>query len=432
MSLTWTNRPTSSCVILLGALLLTGCSSVEFFGYIPAVPAHRVPQELLGVTRADMQELTLTRLRQDPPEVYQLGPGDVLGVYVENVLGQAEEPPVVHFPENEDRPPEIGYPIPVREDGTIALPLVPAIKVAGLSLTQTTDAIRRAYTHDRRILKNGQDRILVSLMRRRTYRVLVVREESGATDGVTKRGTGLSVDLPAYENDVLHALNMTGGLPGLDAKNEIVILRGRFQEAVERDKMIAAIGGGTDQCGQSAVENQDKNTIRIPLRFRPDNVPEFTQDDILLTNGDIVMIRARDREIFYTGGVLGGGQFPLPRDYDLDVLGAIAIADGPLGSGGTAISQIGGSRRNRGALGRGGVTGIAPSRAIVLRKTPDGGQVPIYVNLNKALVDPKQRILIQPEDVIVVKYTMPEEIANVALGLIQFNFLLNGFNGGGF
>ncbi len=38
------------------------------------------------------------------------------------------------------------------------------------------------------------------------------------------------------------------------------------------------------------------------------------------------MIQSRDREKFYTGGVLGGGEHLLPRDYDLDILVAIAIA----------------------------------------------------------------------------------------------------------
>jgi hypothetical protein len=49
----------------------------------------------------------------------------------------------------------------------------------------------------------------------------------GITLGAAKRGTGKLVKLPAGENDVLHALAETGGLPGLDARNEIVIVRRR-------------------------------------------------------------------------------------------------------------------------------------------------------------------------------------------------------------
>ncbi|MFH1919103.1 MAG: hypothetical protein ABIP48_04330 [Planctomycetota bacterium] len=52
--------------------------------------------------------------------------------------------------------------------------------------------------------------------------------------------------------------------------------------------------------------------------------------------------------------------------------------------------------------------------------------MPIRVNLNKALTDPTQRILIQPEDMIVVRYTPFEELYNTFLNMFQFNFLLNG------
>lgn len=410
---------------LLAALLagIVGCSSVDC-GHIEAIPARRVPPQLLHFQRSDLQELTLTRLRQDPPQVYQLGPGDVLGVYIENVLGQPEVPPAVHFPQNEDRPPAVGFPVVVREDGTIALPLVPALKVAGLSLAQTEQLVRKAYTQDQVILKPGQDRIMVTLMRRRTYRVLVVREETGAAEGVTKRGTGVAVDLPAYENDVLHALNLTGGMPGLDAQNEITILRGGFADATERDQMLSSLHRTHPFARRAELLADDRSVVRIPLRFPPEHAPQFTQEDIILESGDIVLISARDREVYYTGGAMPGGQHPLPRDYDLDILGAIALANGAVGNGGTALSQIGGGNNalfnNRGGRG----TAVAPSRAIVLRRTPDGGQIPIRVDLNRALVDPRERILIQPEDVIIVKYTLKEELINVALSLIQVNVLL--------
>ena len=39
--------------------------------------------------------------------------------------------------------------------------------------------------------------------------------------------------------------------------------------------------------------------------------------------------RRRDTEVYYTAGLLGGGQFPLPRDYDLDVMQAIAAGPRP-------------------------------------------------------------------------------------------------------
>ena len=65
-----------------------------------------------------------------------------------------------------------------------------------------------------------------------------MRQEAGARNAVAgalgrtadtqsrdKRGTGQTVSLPVYQNDVLHALAETGGLPGLDAENVIYVIR---------------------------------------------------------------------------------------------------------------------------------------------------------------------------------------------------------------
>ena len=411
-----------SCLLSVLVLLQSGCSLCEALQGIPAVAAHRVPPQYLGRPRRGMQEISMTRLRQNPPAVYQLGPSDILGVYIETVIGDSDEPLPVHFHEDGTRPPAVGYPIPVREDGTIDLPYIGSIHVTGLTLTQTTQSIRRAYTEDRSILPKGKDRIIVTLMRRRTYQVLVVREESGAQEGVTKRGTGHAVELPAYENDVLHALNATGGMPGLDAANEVLIFHGLFADGAMRDHLLAAIQTGRYPCPDDPAMLDDPNIVRIPLRFYPEAVPEFTQEDIILRTGDIVLIKARDREKFYTGGAIPGGEHVLPRDYDIDVLGAIAMAGGPLGNSGIGLAN--GGRSPFG--GNRGHSGLSPSRAIVVRKLDCGSQVPIRVNLNRALTDPTQRILIQPEDLIVVRYTLFEELYNTVLNMFQFNFLLNG------
>lgn len=423
------------CIVGICLLGLTGC--------VNAIDARRVPREFLGVPRAELQEITMTRLRQTPPKVYQLGPGDVLGVYIETVIGKSEEPPPVFYPEDKSAEPALGYPVPIREDGTIALPLVNPIKLTGLTLTQATQAIRHAYTVERKILPEGKDRIIVTLQRKRKYKVLVVREEAGNTTtagalsiGSTKRGTGASIDLAAYENDLLHALNETGGLPGLDAENEVVIYRGVFKDGAKRDRLLADLNAGRDICQDKLQLPDDATITRIPLRFFPDEVPDFKEEDIILNTGDIVMIQSRDREKFYTGGVIRGGEHLLPRDYDLDILGAIALSGGQIGSGGTGIGSMGtgggGMGGGSGGGSAGGSFGIPASRAIILRKLPGNRQISIKVDLCKALNDPAQRVLIQPEDTIIVQYTFVEELGNAALSLIRFNFLFNGFQGGGF
>ena len=121
--------------------------------------------------------------------------------------------------------------------------------------------------------------------------------------------------------------------------------------------------------------------------------------DIILEDGDIVFIGSRDNEIFYTGGLLGGGEYSLPRDRDLDILEAIAIAESANNSGG----QAGNSALNSDVA-------ISPSEAIILRKLPNGTQVPILVDLYRARTRASERINIQPGDYIIVQYTKMEAV----------------------
>lgn len=427
---------TAGRMLLLAMAVLsasaTGCVSLSYSpSNLSAIPAHEVPKEILGRPRSEMQQISISRLRQEPPEVYQLGAGDVLGIYIENVLGLEGESPPVHFPEQGDQPPALGFPVPINEDGKVALPYVPPIAVAGQSLAEATATIKRAYT-GMEIIKEGRENIIVTLIRRRVYSVQVIREEAGGREGVSKRGTGQTVELRAYENDVLHALNETGGLPGTDARNEIYIIRGSFDDGARRDEIVAQILASKPPCDCPCPLPDDPSVVRIPIRFFPDELPEFTEEDIILQSGDVVYIPGRDAEKFYTGGVIPAGEHPLPRDYDLDVLNAVSFARGQVGAGGTGLINVGGQGQSIAFNRGGGVPGKSASDLIVVRKLPCGGQIPIKVDLNRAIVDPTHRILVQPGDTLILRYKVYEEAVNAALSLIQFNFLFNGLSGSGF
>lgn len=419
-------------VLAMMAVSMSGCSCLDCLKGIPAISVKRVPRSLLGRSRSDMVQISMARLRQLPPKVYQLGPNDTLGIYIENVLGKEDEAPPVNFPEDPSKPPSIGFPMPIREDGSLALPLIPPLEVAGLTLEQATDEIRAAYTITNKILPEGKDRIIVTLLRPRKERILVIREEQGiapgtqgqttspnSSAGLTKRGTGKAVDLPAYENDLLHALSETGGLPGLDAENEVLIIRGGFQDARQHELLLAQMAACRNPCECPLTVPDDANVVRIPIRYYPEQPPSFTTEDIILKSGDIVMVQSRDREQFYVGGAIGGGAHPIPRDYDIDILQAVAIAGGSFGSGGSGLARAG-------QLNSGGnvATPIPPSRAIVIRKTCNGQTVAIRIDLRKAISDTSQRLLIQAEDMILVQYTPAEEVANFALRSLQINYLL--------
>jgi hypothetical protein len=425
---------TTGWMVRTGLLLLvlsgsTGCVTLS------GIPPTRVPRELLARPRDGMLQTSLARLRQDKPKQYRLGPGDTLGVFIDYVLGDENQPVPFNESKNDERPPSSGYPITIDDNGTIRLPLASPIEIQGLTIEEATAKVEKVLV-DTKILQEGKrGRFLITLMRPRSATVLVVRQEGsmlGNGRNITrttemqvpgKKGTGYILELPAYENDLLHALNQTGGMPGDDARNEIVIYRGQFKDAEQRDTVLSAINAGLDPCTPQPCDPLDKTVTRIPLTYHPDDPPKFTQRDIVLQDGDIVMIEARDTEVFYTGGVLAGQEIALPRDYDLDVVGAIALAGGQIGGPGTGL----------GALGRGGQLnqirstniGVPPSVCYVIRKTPGGGQIPIRVNLKKTLIDPNERILIQPGDLVMLQYTFGEEMANAFLGVFSLNYTGN-------
>src|SRR5262249_10074310 len=157
---------------------------------------------------------------------------------IENILFPNQQPPVVvPAPGSSDTFVGYGFPTPVLDDGTIVLPLVKPIEAVGLTLSELRNKIVETYTTSAQadaILVREQARVTVRPVRRRTISVLVVRQDSGAVQpqgGVlvsSKKGIGQVLDLPAYENDVLTAITRSGGTPGVDAKNEVVILRGGF------------------------------------------------------------------------------------------------------------------------------------------------------------------------------------------------------------
>ena len=376
---------------------------------VTGIEAHRLPPEFLGEPKADKQTIDLALLGQNPPDIYRIGPRDILGIWIEGVMGDKGQPPPVQFSE-EGRPPALGYPVPVREDGTLTLPWVDPVFVKDMSLEEAEQAISEAYIEKNRILQEGRARVVVTLMQPRTYHVLVIRQEtgnpyfpgSGVSPYSTKQGTGHPIDLPAYQNDVLNALSLTGGLPGLDAVNEIIIHRGVFktpqqrhaiQQQVERQKEHPHNSGWTTPTASSR--------IRIPLRLGPDEQPSFGPEDVIVQTGDVVFIESR-LEFFYTGGLLPAGEFPLPRDYDLDVITAMAQIGAPIANGGNRAGS---------SFVAAGVGDMSPSKLVILRQIGGRGQIPIRVDLNDALLDPSRRMLIQPGDILILQQTPGEAIA---------------------
>ena len=223
-----------------------------------------------------------------------------------------------------------------------------------------------------------------------------------------RQGTGTIVELPAYENDVLDALNMTGGLPGPDAMNEVIIQRGGFR----RD----------DVTGELVFDKGE--IVRIPLRVYPGEPLPFSPKDIILKTGDILYVKGRTAKFYYTAGLLPGYEVPLPRDCDLNVVEAVARVGGPILNGGLNASNL------SGAIVASGIGNPSPSLLAVLRRTPDGRQTIIRVDLNQALRDPRENILVQAGDILILQETPGEAIGRYITDVFTLSFLGEMFRGG--
>ncbi len=411
--------------LLTGAILTSvGCQS---FGPTDLTPAN----EVLNAACCEPDNTTqinFLKLRQTPPEQYILGKGDTLGIYIQGITGDKDVPPPVHFPEDATQQPALGYPVPIRDDGTISLPLIRALEIEGNTLAEAESKIVEAYT-DGEILLEGSDKIIVTLLRRRTYNILVIREDGGGSPTSSSirdnetfiedsiQSQSFSIELPAYENDVLHALSETGGMPGERALNEIVVLRGGQADFQSVDSIVQEVGQGDRGSGEGDTIDQ-ANLIRIPIKAERGQFPQFTDADVTLNDGDIVYIKGRERDVFYTGGLLDGGRYPLPRDYEIDVLEAMALA----GSGSASTAGGGGNGGFR------GIGALIPATQVTILRRCGCEQVAIDVDLRYALSDPTERVIIQPGDLILLEYRQRELITNSVLSVFQFGGFFTLFN----
>ena len=113
--------------------------------------------------------------------------------------------------------------------------------------------------------------------------------------------------------------------------------------------------------------------------------------------------------------LLPSGQYRLPRDHDMDVVEAVSFVHGTIANGGFQTNSVFTS-----SFLDSGIGGPSPSLVIVLRRTPDGRQVPIRVDLNLALNDSRERILIQPNDVVLLQETPDEATTRYATKALKF------------
>ncbi len=399
----WSSRFCLLVLLVCGIGSSSGCSALLF--RIRGTPASEIPDSLRPVTRNDRTPIDYRLLGQNPPSLYRVDSGDVLGVAVDGIFpfSPPTAPPSalpVNFPDQGNpMPPSTGFPVVVQQDGTIQLPGIEPFSVRHMTIEEIRLAIADAYRKSR-VIREEKVFPIVSLIKTRTYNVSVIRQDLGMGSQ--------SVQLDAYRNDVLHALLKSGGLPGEKAKDQITILRyASPNNTVPIVNGMAPIQAPTDAC-IAASWNEPQT---IPLTVPAGAAIYFPLNVSLLNEGDIIFIENRETEVFYTAGMIPAGQHLLPRDYDIDIFEAMSIAGYSYGSGGMAGGNLV------------GITGVSATRLYIFRKGPDGNQFTIKVDLEKAICDPRERLIVQAGDKLLLRYSAKEEVANFGIiSIFTFGF----------
>ena len=68
-----------------------------------------------------------------------------------------------------------------------------------------------------------------------------------------------------------------------------------------------------------------------------------------------------------------------------------------------------------------GLGNPSPSLVTILRKAPNGQQVPIRVDLNAALRDPRENILVKNGDFLILQETHGEAFVRYMSGVLNFS-----------
>ena len=358
------------CWLIVGFFLLanTGCRSRNTNKFV----ARSMPDSLRIAARMNPQEVDLSRLASSGASSEVIGPGDVLEVTIAAGL---------------DVNDTVTMPVRVTERGSIELPDIGSVQVAGLEPAGADAAIRTACINQD-LYRNPQ--ITTVMKRQRTYSVRVL----GA---VKKPGT---YSLPPGQSDLLSAIVMAEGLA--EDASEVVEIRnpihfGGMTPDSFSNPSIAGMGE-IDQVshttGYSGVRPKTVGKM-VSKSVNLVNAARGMNSDYSIRDGGVVMVqKRRPQPIQVIGLVNKPGEYDFPAGRDVRVLGALSLA--------------------------GGVKNQLANKIFVIRPLADQpNPAVIQVSIREAKKNGRENIRLAPGDVVSVEQT-PGTVLMDALQIIRF------------
>ena len=150
------------------------------------------------------------------------------------------------------------------------------------------------------------------------------------------------------------------------------------------------------------------------MRLRLGEPLDFGLEDVILHNGDVVFVDAAPVDTFYTAGLLPSAEHILPRDYDLDVIEAVARARGPMVNGASAAATC------PGISSRWAWATPVPSCCRSCGELRRGSKWTSSSICTRRWSDPRERIRVLPGDVLILQEMPGQAIARFFA--TSFNF----------
>ncbi len=298
MDMCFRPRPRSLLASLLTALSLTaaGCHRGTLHN------AASLPLEFMAPRVSSLRDVDFSRMARSVSNNNLLYPGDVVELSVATGLEDEQAP---------------RWKIRVAENGTVNVPLVGSVPVAGLELTQAEQAIRAESIRRGKFV---DPHVSLIMDKRNAHRVTVV----GA---VEKPGT---YQLPSSSSDVLAALVSAGGLR--DDAGTIIEIK-HPPGPMWAGQPAAGTGAGSPSHLPAGLAGWrgggpfalPPRTVRVDL----EQVGEGAMEDLHLEDGSTMMVMRRpQRYVHVIGLVKQADQFEMPEDQELRLLDALALAGG--------------------------------------------------------------------------------------------------------
>jgi len=280
------------CILLLAfPFCATGCQQANHYYAENSVFGERLPDRWRLTKQANPQEVDLSRLGGATGTSQTIGVGDVLDIQIAAGLGESDRTAAR-----------------VQEDGTISLPEIGEIAIAGYE-PQAVEALIRAEAVRLDLYHNPTVTVSISHQKMNKVRVLGAVKNEGL------------YDLPPNASDVISALAAAGGLTK-EAGEKVEV---RNPPGV----LLSNVGSGT---GSGLVRGVSNGSAAAGMSSYTINLLEAANSgdgQYRVADGGVVMVEKRDpAPIFVQGLVKAPNRYEYPLGQDLRLLQAISLAGG--------------------------------------------------------------------------------------------------------